>query len=121
MTNGNLALCQMVVAIPAMGDLGSYDLSPAAAIVLYSLMTASYPTLSLPGKAAAGFFELERMYGHLEGLLSAVGFMAPGDTAHTMQAVRKFMNRAEPTTRGVRMIRGVCRKGLWRLRKGQGQ
>ncbi|MBN2719684.1 MAG: TrmJ/YjtD family RNA methyltransferase [Proteobacteria bacterium] len=121
LTNGELALCRMVVSIPTLGDLGSYNLSHAAAIVLYSLMTASCPAPSLPGKAAAGFSELEGMYGHLEDLLASVGFMAAAHTAHTMQAVRKFMNRAEPTAREVRMVRGVCRKTLWRLRKGERQ
>jgi len=115
--NQEVALCRLTVTIPSQGELASYNLSHAAAIVLYTLMTASFPVRSTSKKAVAGFSDLEGMFGHVEDLLVETGFIVSGNTDHMMQAVRKFIHRAEPTAREVKMIRGICRQILWRLGK----
>lgn len=117
LTNGELALCRMAVTIPVGGELASYNLSHAAAVVLFAVMTASLPAPSAPVRTAAGHADLEGMFAHLEGMLTQAGFLAPGNSDHMMQTVRKFLNRAEPTPREVRMIRGICRRLTWNLRK----
>ena len=116
LTNEELALCHMVVTIPAAGELTSYNLSHAAAIVLFTLMTTSLPLSQAPARAIAGFSEMEGMYGHLQQLLAKIDFLLEDNPDHMMRAVREFINRAEPTENDVTMIRGVCRRLLWHLR-----
>jgi tRNA/rRNA methyltransferase len=116
LTNEELALCQIVVTIPAADDLGSYNLSHAAAVVLFTLMTAARPAPVFPGRETAGFSEMEGMYDHVRELLGEVGFLLEDNPDHMMQAVREFINRIEPTESDVKMIRGICRRLLWHLR-----
>jgi tRNA/rRNA methyltransferase len=116
LTNGELALCHLAVTIPSSVELSSYNLSHAVAIVLFTLMTCPAPRVSpRPGKMA-DISRMEGMYGHLEELLTGIGFLLEENPDHMMHAVRGFINRAEPTESEVRAIRGVCRKLLWRMK-----
>ena len=116
LTNEELALCQMVVTIPAAGELGSYNLSHAAAIVLFTLMTANAPLSPAPAREAAGLSQMEGMYGHVQELLAEIDFLLEDNPDHMMQVIREFINRAEPTENEIRVIRGFCRRLLWHLR-----
>ncbi len=116
LTNGELAICHMAVTIPSSGDLASYNLSVAVAIVLFTLMTASLPPFQASPRVMANFPSLEGMYEHLEQLLTGINFLHEENPDSMMQAVREFINRAEPTENEVSIIRGVCRKLLWQLK-----
>ena len=116
LSNEELTLCHLVVTIPSSGDLASFNLSHAAAIVLFQLMMAGTPHPVAAGSAAPGFDEIEGMYGHLRELLTEVGFLLQDNPDHMMRAVRSFINRAEPTEAEVRMVRGICRRLLHHLR-----
>jgi tRNA/rRNA methyltransferase len=116
LNNEELTLCRMVVTIPTAGELGSYNLSHAAAIVLYTLMITAGPFPSPAQRRTADLSRMEGMYEHVQELLTETGFLLSENPRHKMQAVREFINRAEPTEDEVKMIRGVCRRLLWHLR-----
>jgi tRNA/rRNA methyltransferase len=116
LSNDELTLCHLLVTIPSEGELGSYNLSHAVAIILFSFFTAYSSSDSEPGRTTAGFAEQEGMYHHVQELLTETGFLWENNPDHMMRAVRGFINRAEPTESEVRMIRGICRRLLWHLR-----
>lgn len=116
LTNEELALCQMVVTIPTAGGLGSYNLSHAAAIVLFTLMATASPPPPSPARETAGLSQVEGMYKHVRELLSEIEFLLEDNPDHMMQIIREFINRAEPSVEEVAVIRGVCRRLLWHLR-----
>lgn len=116
LTNEELTLCHMVVNIPFGGEMASYNLSHAAAIVLFSIMTASLPDADPPEDETPGFDEMEGMFFHIQELLTEIRFLWDDNPDHMMRAMRGFINRAEPSEAEVKMIRGICRRLLWHLR-----
>lgn len=116
LSNEELTLCQMLVTIPTGGALGSYNLSHAVAITLFSLLTCQPPGTVQITASKAGFTDLEGMFEHIQVLLTETGYLLEDNPDHMMRAVREFINRAEPTENDVKMIRGVCRKLLWHLK-----
>jgi TrmH family RNA methyltransferase len=119
LSNDELALCHLHVTIPAV-DLASYNLSHAAAIVLFSIMTAAQPAKpEAPGNLAP-FEEMEGMYDHIRQALSSIGFLLEENPEHMMKAIRSFMNKAEPTVDEVTIVRGVCRRLMNHLRNSGG-
>jgi tRNA/rRNA methyltransferase len=116
LSNEELTLCHLLVTLPAEGELGSYNLSHAAAITLFAVLTARSSCGVKTGKAIAGFVEMEGMYEHVQNLLTETGFLWEDNPDHMMRAVRGFINRAQPSETDVKAIRGVCRRLLWHLR-----
>ncbi|UCF31416.1 MAG: RNA methyltransferase [bacterium] len=116
LTNDELTLCHQIITLPVAGDLTSYNLSHAAAIILFSLMTADHPDRPGGETVSAGFEDLEGMYGHIQELLTEIRFLWEDNPHHMMRAVREFINRSKPTEQDVRIIRGICRRMLWHLR-----
>lgn len=116
LSNEELTLCHMLVTIPAYGELGSYNLSHAAAITLFTLTTTSPSKSPAVQRQSAAFEEMERMYSHLQELLTEVDFLWEDNPDHMMRAVREFINRAQPSGSEAKMIRGICRRLLWHLR-----
>lgn len=116
LSNEELTLCHLLITIPAEGEFGSFNLSHAVAVTLFTILTA-YPTdTPKPQRTVAGFPEIEGMYEHIQNLLTETGFLLEDNPEHMMRAVREFVNRAEPSEDDVKMIRGICRKLLWHLR-----
>jgi len=116
LSNGELALCQMVVTIPSAGSLSSYNLSHAAILTLFQIMTAATPEENKPLQTPAAFDSMEGMYTHIRETLTEAGFLWEDNPAHMMHAVRSFINRAAPTEQEAKMVRGICRKLLRHLR-----
>lgn len=117
LTNEELTLCHMTVTIPSKGDLASYNLAQAVLLVLYTLMTQGQAESPAHRAEPAPFDKIEGMYSHIQELLTETGFLLEDNPDHMMRAVREFVNRGEPTEPEVRMIRGVCRRLLYHLRR----
>jgi TrmH family RNA methyltransferase len=128
LTNEELDRCHLLVSIPAMGPITSYNLSHAVLLVLFHLASsradASPPQAAPavegaaadPGARPATREEREGMYAHLAEMLLAAGFLWEENPEHMMRLLREFLNRASPRKREVQAIRGICRTMLWRLR-----
>jgi len=112
LSNEELTLCTTTITIPAAGELTSYNLSHAAAIVFFHLMTEYAPIENHAGPDAADFASMEGMYGHIQEVLAKIGFLWGDNPDHMMRLVRSFISRTEPTTAEATAIRGICRRLL---------
>jgi len=119
LSNEELTLCHETITIPTAGPLQSYNLSHAVAIVLFQIIVADLPGNTEPAQDIADFDALEGMFGHIEELLTEVGFLWKNNPDHMMRLVRSFINRAGPTTAEATALRGICRRLLNYLRHGE--
>lgn len=51
--------------------------------------------------------ETERMFDHFEEALKATGFIVPSHPGLVMTKLRRFINRARPDTKELKMWRGI--------------
>lgn len=116
-------LCQ----IPTTGHFGSLNLAQAVIIVLYELMLGLGRGRSLSrdptrrGKRASTD-EMERLYEHMESVLTAIDFIKEGQTRHMMGSLRAIFNRSGLDTREVNIVRGLLSEitGACRRAREQG-
>jgi len=129
LSNEALTLCHAIVYLPTAGEVESYNLSHAVTLTLYTLLIAptsdpdpQQTTVSQdspsdpPSFEPPTFEETQGMYGHIEELLTETGFLWEDNSEHMMMVLREFLNRAEPSSDEVKMIRGICRRLLHHVR-----
>jgi len=118
LSNAELDLCHMVSAIPT-ADFSSLNLAQAVAIHAYELFLAAREQADTahPIIEYANTRQLEGMYGHIAEVLAAVDFLQDSDQAYWMRSIRKFLHRTRLRKKEATIIRGICRKMLWRLQR----
>lgn len=112
-----IALCNTVVTIPT-ADFSSINLAQSVMIICYEIFTAS--RTSTPSDIVsklANVAELEGMYGHIRELFAEIGFLNPENPEYWLLNTRRLFSRIRLTSLEVRVIRGFCRKALWKLKK----
>jgi tRNA (cytidine32/uridine32-2'-O)-methyltransferase len=112
LTNEELQLCHFHVQIPANPDYSSLNLAMAVQTLSYEVRMAfldeenkayesnndeEYPVVD----------ETERMFEHFESALKATGFIVPSHPGLVMTKLRRFINRARPDVKEVKMWRGI--------------
>lgn len=113
LTNEELQLCHFHVQIPANPEYSSLNLAMAVQTLSYEVRMAyladeqkafnnsnedeEYPVVE----------ETERMFEHFEQALKATGFIVPSHPGLVMTKLRRFINRARPDTKEVKMWRGI--------------
>lgn len=112
LTNEELQLCHFHVQIPANPEYSSLNLAMAVQTLSYEVRMAflaaqeqefakqeeeEYPVVE----------ETERMFDHFETALKATGFIVPSHPGLVMTKLRRFINRARPDTKEVKMWRGI--------------
>lgn len=112
LTNDELQLCHFHVQIPANPEYSSLNLAMAVQTLSYEVrmnyleqQNARYQTdeeIEYPVVA-----ETERMYEHFEQALKETGFIVPSHPGLVMQKLRRFLNRARPDVKEVKMMRGI--------------
>jgi tRNA/rRNA methyltransferase len=111
LSNAHLRYCHTIATIST-ASFSSINLAQAVMIVCYEIFTASHASPeSLP--RLANTFELEGMYGHLNDVLTKIGFINPQNPEHWMLNIRRFLSRLPLRAREVKIIRGVCRQIDW--------
>ena len=120
LANDELRPCHVVVTIPT-AEFSSLNLAQAVMVLAYEVFTAGIepPREFVPRLAHS--FELEGMYGHLEQVLSRIGFMNPENPDYWMNVFRRFLGRMGLQARDVKLIRGVCRQMEWALDRARGR
>ncbi|MDF1535340.1 MAG: TrmH family RNA methyltransferase [bacterium] len=117
LSNEALTLCHATVTLPTAGEVESFNLSHAVALTLYTLLITASPEPAAAGAPeSASFEDVQGMYGHIQELLTETGFLWEDNADHMMMVLREFVNRAEPNSAEVKMIRGICRRFLYHLR-----
>jgi tRNA/rRNA methyltransferase len=117
LTTAQVNKCALLAAIPADPQYSSLNLAAAVQVFSYELRMATSmeePPLAMPELATHD--EVEGFYGHLESLMSEVGFLDPEHPKKLMPRVRRLFARARLERDEVNILRGIL-KALSRPKK----
>lgn len=109
LTNEELEKCHWLVRIPANPVYDSLNLAMAVQLVCYELHLAGGASLPEVAREVplATATEMERLYEHLEQVMTRVGFHDRTQSGeHLMSRLRRLLNRAEPDQNEVNILRG---------------
>jgi tRNA/rRNA methyltransferase len=109
LTNEELDHCQMRVMIPANPNYASLNLGAAVQVLAYELRTAALSS-ELPTEAPgnwASLDEIEGMFGHLEQVMIASGFLKPASPKRLMHRLRRLFARTRLEREEVNILRGI--------------
>jgi tRNA (cytidine32/uridine32-2'-O)-methyltransferase len=126
LTTDELARLSPLVRIPTRALQPTLNLAQAVLVVAYEWSLA-HPGEGPPGVvdetasptagSAATRGEITGLLEHLDQVAEAIGF-ARDDTAHsTLRDLRRFVVRAQPDSREVSILRGLCRRILGALER----
>ncbi|GHG03249.1 tRNA (cytosine(32)/uridine(32)-2'-O)-methyltransferase TrmJ [Thalassotalea marina] len=113
LTNEELQLCHFHVQIPANPEYSSLNLAMAVQTLSYEVRMAHLANEQKPysntneDEEYPVVEETERMFEHFEQALKATGFIVPSHPGLVMTKLRRFINRARPDTKEVKMWRGI--------------
>jgi tRNA/rRNA methyltransferase len=118
LTTAQVNKCALLAAIPADPQYSSLNLAAAVQVFSYELRMAAAGSVQLPGVAVelATHDEVEGFYGHLEKVMSEVGFLDPDHPKKLMPRVRRLFARSGLERDEVNILRGIL-KALSRPRK----
>lgn len=117
LTNDELQLCHFHVQIPANPEYSSLNLAMAVQTLSYEVRMAFLANEKAQQENKAKeptdvqeypvVDETERMFEHFEEALKATGFIVPSHPGLVMTKLRRFINRARPDTKELKMWRGI--------------
>lgn len=123
LTNEEIDLCRYQLYIPADPGFPSLNVAAAVQIVCYEIhlarlaagaatgsgTRAAWPVAApadAPGRGVS-HEDMERLYEHLETVLTDLGFLDPRRPRHLMRRLRRLFNRACPDRNEVNILRGI--------------
>jgi tRNA/rRNA methyltransferase len=110
LTTDQVALCQMIAAIPANAQYASLNLAAAVQVFAYELRLAAIGEVhDGEPRTLASHDALEGFYTHLECALVETGYLNPAQPKKLMQRLRRLYARAELEPEEVNILRGVVR------------
>jgi len=124
LTNDDLDRCHTLLTIPTDPGFSSLNLAMAVQVLSYELRLArAEPDApqAEPEVPLASGEELEHFYRHLEQVLTASGFLDPGNPRHLMRRLRRLFLRAEPDQNEINILRGIFASLDPQARRGDGQ
>jgi TrmH family RNA methyltransferase len=110
LTNEELERCQWLMRIPANPAYESLNLAMAVQVLCYELHIAREraPLSETREVPLATATEMQRLYEHLEEVMTEVGFHDRTESGmHLMGRMRRLLNRAEPDQNEVNILRGL--------------
>ena len=108
LSNDELARCHALVHIPADPAYESLNLAHAVQIVCYEIMMARRNPAAMDGASPpAGTEDMAALYRHVDAVLERVGFMHEGNAAQLRPRIERFLARAMPDDKEVRILRGL--------------
>lgn len=111
--NEDVERCQACCAIAADPEHGSLNLAQAVQVTAYecrramALGSALAPS-PFADEPPADLAAVEKLYGHLEQALLAVGYLDPAAPGRLMARLRRLFNRAGLTQTEIDVLRGIC-------------
>jgi TrmH family RNA methyltransferase len=123
LTNEELALASAVVTVPCSPVQPTLNLAQAVLILAYELFlareeTPATITMEEP-PATAG--EIDGLLDHAAEVMERIGFARDDSFPGVLRDLRRLAARAAPSSRDVRILRGICRRALGALRKEEGE
>jgi tRNA/rRNA methyltransferase len=117
LTEAQLAGCQYLVSIPAHPGFPVLNLAHSVTVMAYEIFNATVAdTRSKP--ELASHQERQQMYAHMEQVLVDIGFLSSQTPDHIMGAIRRFLGRAQLSSRDVQIIRGIMGQMEWYVQQG---
>lgn len=121
LTNDDLALASVVVAIPCSPVQPTLNLAQAVLILAYELYLFRK---ELPPPATVGHPEPPATSGEIDGLmehatdvLRRIGFDRDDSFEGVLRDLRRLAARASPDSREVAILRGICRRAIRALER----
>lgn len=111
-----MQMCQALVSIPANPDYSSLNLSQAAQIIAFSLrqqlmLSAAAPAAErAPIEPLASHADVERLHGHIERALVAIGYLDPAEPKRLLPRLRRLFSRTRLEPAEVDLLHGICRQ-----------
>lgn len=115
LANDELAACHQLIAVPTDPAQPSLNLAQTVLLACYELTRAHTPPVA--PRELATLAELDGLTDHLDRTLHAIGFLQPPQGRRLLQELRAFLNRAQPSPREVRVLRGILRQIGWAIRE----
>ncbi len=119
LTNDELQRCQLHITIPANPDYSALNLAMAVQVVAHELRAAALAE-TLPDPLAdwdvpfASGDDIERLFGHFEQTLAAMGFLNPDAPKQAMTRLRRLFQRTRLDRMEVNILRGILTSaGHW--------
>ena len=122
LTTAELGTCQILATIPTDSSCSSLNLAQSVLLLAYELRRSrddGRATTEEPPRNLATARETEAMYEDLASILEEIGFLNPQNPEEILHALRRFLGRAEPESREVRIVRGMVRQMRWTARRRQ--
>ena len=118
--NEELQVCAQIIQIPSHPDYPSLNLSQAVMLCLYEVFVASgsfVPPMEKSSEVPSA--ARERMFAMWRELLLEVGFMEEEKALHMMLGVRRIFARAPLTEDDARIMMGIARQAMWKIRNSR--
>ena len=110
LSNEELQLCHAAVHIPANPGYSSLNLAAAVQVVAYELRVAAGAAIApAPSHEPVTGADMEGLFGQLQGVLEASGFLAPNEPMLLMTRLRRLFYRAAPDRIEINILRGALR------------
>jgi TrmH family RNA methyltransferase len=123
LNNDELALCTLLVTIPAAPEHPTLNLAQAVLLIAYELFRGVTPGPATPRAdpdAPATAAAIAALFEQWRALLRKGGFARDKSFAGASRDLRSLLVRAAPNEREVRMLRGIARRLDNRLSKPLG-
>ena len=112
----DMSFCHSLIRIPTVPETPSMNLGQSVAVCLYELVrVAETPAREPRGRPADGE-EIERITQMLLETLDASGYTNRIVATSTEQKIRRFVRRWPLDRRDARLVLGILRQILWKLR-----
>jgi tRNA/rRNA methyltransferase len=122
LSNEELIQAQRWIRIPTSDTYPSLNLAQAVAVCSYLLhrlaVTAPSP-VSRPADPPADWQQRQGFCQDLEAILLKIGYLYPHTAAPRMAKLRQLLDRSDPNSQELAMLRGVLRQINWALARGQ--
>ncbi len=120
-------LCQERLMIPTLSESESLNLSQAALLIFWELFAEKQAAAGHSEIASISYDEdkhaprdkIEGMVDHLVATLEMIGFVPHHNPERVARSFRQLIDRIKPSTREVRMMRGVLRQIAWKTVHGK--
>jgi TrmH family RNA methyltransferase len=122
LTNDELALAGAVVTVPCSPVQPTLNLAQAVLLLAYELFLASGapPSAAAAAEPPATVGEVDGLLDHAAQVLRKTGFARDDSFPGVLRDLRRLAARAAPSSRDVRILRGICRRVLGALGKPEG-
>lgn len=107
LANEELARCHALLRIPADPGYESLNLAQAVQVVCYELHLARGAATAAGESSPASAQALTALWGHLDRVLTRVGFPHQGNAAQLRPRLERLIARAVPDEAEVRILRGL--------------